>query len=82
MMSMALPAMVTLAWRPFLEPLPLADHWMWLIIPLSLIISLVYRTLKMKDLTGLVGQTVRLTVMILVFMVAAAIVLYGVVRVV
>ncbi len=71
-----------LAWRPLLEPLALHDHWMWLIIPLAFVISLVYRALKLADLKDLPLQTVRLTVMILLFMVAAAVVLYAVVRVV
>ncbi len=68
--------LTTLAWRPFLEPLPVDDIWMLLIIPLAFVISLVYRTLKMPDLKDLPQQAVRLTGMILLFMVAAAIVLY------
>ena len=76
-----LPAL-TLAWRPFLEPLPLSDQWMWLIIPLAFVIALVYRTLKLPDLARLPMQTLRLTVMILLFMVAAAAILFTVVRIV
>ncbi len=60
------------AWRPFLDPLPLHEHWMWLLLPLTLVIALVYKTLKTEDLSKLPGQTLRLTVTILVFMAVAA----------
>lgn len=71
-------SLVTLAWRPFLEPLPLHEHWMWLLLPLTLIISLVYKTLKTEDLSKLAWQTLRLTITILVFMVIAAVVLWAI----
>jgi hypothetical protein len=66
----------TLAWRPFLEPLPLHDPWFALLIPLVLVIALVYKTLKLPDLADLPGATARLTGLILLALALAAATLY------
>jgi hypothetical protein len=61
-----------LAWRPFLEPLDLHDHWPWLMFPLVLVVSVVYRTLRTTDLDKLPGETLGLMAYILFWMVVAA----------
>lgn len=32
------------------EPLPVADYWLWLVFPLCLSISVVYKTIKVERL--------------------------------
>jgi len=67
--------MLVLGWRPLLEPLPVDDLWMWLLIPLTVAIATVYKTLKLEDLHRLSWEIARLSTLILLSMVAAAVVL-------
>jgi len=48
MLSMALPPAL-LAWRPFLDPLTLHDHWYVLLIPLALGIAITYKAVRVPD---------------------------------
>lgn len=61
-----------LAWTPFLDPLPLHGAWMWLAIPLAAAIAVVYKALKLADLADLPGEAARLTIIILIALLAAA----------
>lgn len=38
-----------LAFRPFLDPLPLDDVWFLLVVPLSLGVAIVYRAVRAAD---------------------------------
>ena len=67
-----------LAYRPFLEPLPMHDHWLLLMPPLALAIALVYKTIKIDDLEQLPRQALVLTAQILIFMTVAAGVLWAI----
>jgi len=69
------PLPLTLGWRPFLEPLPVDDLWMWLLIPLTIAIATVYKTLKLDDLNRLPWEIARLSTLIVLSMLAAAVVL-------
>jgi len=62
----------TPAYRPFLEPLPIDDYWMWLVIPLVVAICIVYKTIKDDDLRKLPRQAASLSVQVLIFMALAA----------
>ncbi len=61
-----------LAYRPFLEPLPVDDYWLWLLIPLVVVICLIYKTVKNDDLRKLPRQTLNLSAQVLIFMALAA----------
>jgi len=78
----ALLATITLAWRPFVEPLNLHGQWLWLIVPLLFGVALVYKTLKLPSLRRLPIETLRLGVYILMLMVVAGGVLWGVIELV
>ncbi|HEX7009814.1 MAG TPA: hypothetical protein VF184_07525 [Phycisphaeraceae bacterium] len=65
-------AALVLAYRPFLDPLPLHSGWMWLMLPLALAIAVVYKTIKLPDLSALPRQAATLAVQIIVFMALAA----------
>jgi len=64
--------LTVLAYRPFLDPLPLESWWMVLLVPLVLGISVTYKTIKIDDLSQLPRQATFLFLQIIVFMVLAA----------
>ncbi|QQE09964.1 hypothetical protein JD969_10580 [Planctomycetota bacterium] len=67
-----------LAYRPFLDPLPIENIWMLFLIPLVLGVSLVYKTIRLPKLDRLLPATLMLSLQIIVFMVITAAVLWGV----
>ena len=62
----------TLAWRPFLEPLPIDAAWLWLCVPLVLGVAVVYKTIKLPDLRDLPRESLKLAGQVLLFMTLAA----------
>jgi len=62
----------TLAYVPFRDPLPLDTYWLLLLPPLVLAIALVYKTIKLDDLSLLPRQALFLSGQILAFMTLAA----------
>lgn len=64
-----------LAWVPFRDPMPVYNWWYFLLIPLALGISLVYKALRVHDLRSLWVQTLVMTLQVVLGMVALAIVL-------
>ncbi len=38
-----------LAYTPFVMPLPLWDYWPWLAVPLTIAVSIVYKTIKCRE---------------------------------
>jgi hypothetical protein len=74
------PAILTLAWRPLLDPLSLdMSPWFWLvmIVPLAAAIAVVYKTLKLEDLRRLPVEATRLTVLIVAAMALAGAMLWA-----
>lgn len=61
-----------LAWRPFLDPLPLDTWWLVMLLPLIVVVSIVYKTIKLADLKELPRQSLHLSLQIIIFMVLAA----------
>ena len=70
----------TPAWRPFLDPIPVGAFWIFLFFPIAFAISVVYKTIKLEDLSKLPAAAVWLTVQITVFMIASAFVLWGLIE--
>lgn len=68
----AMPSLITLAWRPFLDPAPMDRYWLWTLAPLIIVIALVYRTIKSDSLARLPQQSAYLALQIGIFMVLAA----------
>lgn len=75
MIALALPSML-LAWRPFLDPLPLHGHWMWLLLPLVVAMAIVYKAIRVDDLSHLPRQVAVLVGQILIVLAALAAVLW------
>ncbi len=57
-----------LAWRPFLDPLPAERYWLWLFVPLVLMMSVVYKAVKRPGPRGLWFDSAFLAVQVSMFM--------------
>ena len=64
------------AWRPLLDPLPVDDYWLVLMLPMAIAIAVVYKAVKIDDLSALPRQAVWLAVQFVIVMVGAAVVLW------
>ena len=65
-----------LAWVPFVEPLnPLQDVWYLLLIPLSFGIAMVYKAMRVPDLSRYWREVALMTMQILMGMIGLAIAL-------
>ena len=75
---MCLTPAAPLAWTPFIDPLPYygTTGWLLLFIPLVLLVSTAYKTIKLDDLSRLPREAVKLSAQILVFMGLAALSLW------
>lgn len=60
------------AYVPFRDPIEVGDAWLWLLIPLVVVIAVVYKTIKTADLRRVPVESAQLTASILLFMAAAA----------
>ena len=72
----------SLAYTPFLNPLPVWDYWYLLIIPLAAAVAVVYKSIKLERMRDVPWQAFVIGCWIVFGMIAAAVVLAGVVRVV
>jgi 4-amino-4-deoxy-L-arabinose transferase-like glycosyltransferase len=64
--------LTTLAYRPFLDPLPIAPYWLMLMPPMAIAVAVVYKTVRVHNLADLPRQATVLSLQIIVFMVLAA----------
>ncbi|MEX0654956.1 MAG: hypothetical protein WD534_09680 [Phycisphaeraceae bacterium] len=69
-----------IAWRPLLDPVPVDGVWPMLLLPLAVAIAIVYKTIKLDDLARLPRQAALLSAQIIVFMAAAAAIIWVVVE--
>ena len=77
---LALLAAALPAYRPFMQPLPVWDYWVWLLLPLSLAISVVYKSVRIDSMRRVPLEALRLAVWIVTVMAAAAVALLLLVR--
>lgn len=61
-----------IAYMPLRDPLPVGDYWLLLLLPLVIAISVVYKTIKLHDLSRLPREAAVLAGQIIAFMVLAA----------
>jgi hypothetical protein len=68
--------MMLLAYRPFIDPLPV-DHWWYLmLVPMALGISVAYKATRVKDLKDFPREFLIMTVQIVVAMIALGVASY------
>ena len=72
-----------LAYRPFLDPIPVWSDavWPWLLIPLCVAVSIVYKSIKCRSMKDVPREAAVITVWIILGMIGAAIALAVLVRV-
>jgi hypothetical protein len=70
------------AYRPFKDPLPVWQNsrWPWLLLPLALAVSLVYKSIRCKSMRRVPREAAGLTVFIILGMAVAGVVLALLVR--
>jgi hypothetical protein len=70
-----------LAWTPFLDPIPIwSDRvWPFLLLPLAAAVSVVYKSIKCRKMSQVPRESAVIFTLIILGMVAAAVVLSGVV---
>lgn len=59
-------------YRPFIDPLPIHAWWYWLVLPLCLIFSVVYKCVKCESMKDVPRAALAITFWILLAMAAAA----------
>jgi hypothetical protein len=72
--------MLFLAYRPFLDPLPVWDNWFLLIIPLCAAVAIVYKAMKCRSMTQVPREAAAIVLWIIGGFSGAAVVLMGLVR--
>lgn len=74
--------MTPLAWTPFLDPIPVWSSavWPWLLLPLVAAVSIVYKSIKCRTMREVPREATVISVWIVLGMIAAAIVLAGLVK--
>jgi hypothetical protein len=66
--------------RPFWQPLPVWDYWYLLLLPLCVGISIVYKSIKCREMKQVPREATVIFSMILLGMLAAAAGLYVLMR--
>lgn len=56
-------------YRLFLTPLPLWDYWVWLLIPLCVAVSIVYKTIKCRYVYQIPREALLITLWIIAAMI-------------
>jgi hypothetical protein len=70
----------TPGYRPFVTPLPVWNYWIWLLIPLCLGVSIVYKAIRIERIADIPKQALIITGWIIGGMAAAAVALAIIVR--
>src|SRR5690606_17561067 len=61
------PVIVTLALKLILEPMPLDDYWLLLLLPLTIAVAVIYKANKIDNLAHLPRQATYLAAQIILF---------------
>jgi len=59
-------------YRPFIDPLPIYPYWYWLLVPLCMLFSIVYKAVKCESMSHVPKQALAITFWILLGMAAVA----------
>ena len=73
--------MTLLAYRPLIDPMPIQAYWLWLVIPLCLLFSVVYKSVKCNTIDEIPRASLEITFWILLAMGSVAVGLALLVRV-
>jgi len=70
-----------LAYTPFVTPLPIWDYWMVLLLPLSIAVAIVYKSIKCQSMSQVPREAAIITVWIIVGFALAGAALAGLVTI-
>ena len=65
-----------LAWRPFLDPLPVHSYWYLFLVPMSFLIAMVYKAARVRSLERYWPNVIIMTIQIVLGMIALVIASY------
>jgi hypothetical protein len=68
-------------YRPFIDPMPIHDWWYWLLLPLCLLFSVVYKCAKCEHVRDIPRAALGITFWVLFGMACAAAVLTVIVKI-
>ena len=71
-----------LAYQLFLDPLPVWNAWPWLLLPLTICVAIVYKSIKCRSMATVPREAAVISFWILFGMVTAAAALWGIVAIV
>jgi hypothetical protein len=71
----------TQSYRMFIDPLPIYRYWYWLLLPLCVLFSVVYKAVKCESMKEVPRQAISITFWILLGMASAAVGLALVVKI-
>lgn len=71
-----------IAYQLFLYPLPIWDYWAFLLIPLTLGVSIVYKSIRCSSMSQVPRQAIEISFYIIMSMILAAVILTGITRLV
>ena len=66
--------------RPFIQPLPMWDHWYLLLIPLCAGVAIVYKAIKCESLKSVPREATQIFFMMLGGMIVAGVALAALMR--
>ncbi len=69
------------SYRLFIDPLPIYRYWYWLLLPLCILFSVVYKAVKCESMKEVPRQAISITFWILLGMASAAVGLALVVKI-
>ncbi|MCC6969865.1 MAG: hypothetical protein IT434_06535 [Phycisphaerales bacterium] len=65
--------LLTLALRPFIDPLPLQRHWWLLIVPVCLLVSISYKAVRVTEFKNYWKQVLAMTAQLIIAIVGVCI---------
>ena len=69
--------MTTLAWMPFIDPLPgVQANWIWFVVPLVLGISMMYKAIRVGELSRWPREVATMTGQVLLAFIGFAVGLF------
>lgn len=69
-------APLALAWRPFVDPINLHRGWFLLLIPMSVLLSMVYKAVRLPDLSRYWRQVAFMSAQIIFWIIALGAAIY------
>lgn len=58
-----------LPWRPFVDPIDMHSTWYWLLLPMALGVSVVYKAVRVQSMERYWSQVLYMTVQIVIAMI-------------